>query len=284
MDSQEGEAGNDMKRLIMYILTGILVCLFMGTPASAGRTLAVAVNPNWPPMEMKDKTGKLSGYEIDLIQAIGEEAGFQIQFVEVPWRKIFSGLEEGKYDVVIASVSITDARKEKYDFSTPYFTAEQLLVVPKAKAEETCREKILAAFKLTTGAEALRLYQKNSITFYTVEETENAFRDLSKGLLDGIFCDSPLAMEYTAYNSKYKDKFAIATVTMPDDYVLPKEQYGMAVKKGNAEVLGLINLGLKAVRDKGIEGQIRSRWIRSPELDLGCKQPEKEGTPSPMVE
>ena len=131
----------DMRRWITYILVGILLCVFPGIPAFAVQTLVVAVNPCWPPMEMKDSKGKISGYEIDLIKAMGNEAGFKVKFVEVPWKNIFNGLDGGKYDAVLASISITDARKEKFDFSEPYFTTEQLFVVPKAKVEEPLRKK-----------------------------------------------------------------------------------------------------------------------------------------------
>jgi polar amino acid transport system substrate-binding protein len=267
----------DMKRWINYLLAGILLCMFMSTPVFAGKTLVVAVNPNWPPMEMKDKKGKITGYEIDLINAMGEATGFQIKFIEVPWKTIFTGLEKGTYDVVMASVSITESRKDKYDFSEPYFTTEQLFVVPKAKREEPLREKSIAAFKLTTGAEALRLYQKVNIAFYTVEESDKAFNDLSKGFIDGILCDSPMAVDYATYNNTYKDKFALTTCLLPDGVQIPKENYGIAVRKGNAEVLDLINQGLHAVKEKGIESKIRTKWIKPSELGTGPGLPGKEG-------
>jgi polar amino acid transport system substrate-binding protein len=251
--------------------------MFMSTPVFAGKTLVVAVNPNWPPMEMKDKKGKITGYEIDLIEAMGEAAGFQVKFIEVPWKTILTGLEKGTYDAVLASVSITESRKDKYDFSEPYFTTEQLFVVPKAKREEPLREKSIAAFKLTTGAEALRLYQKVNIAFYTVEETDKAFKDLSKGLIDGVLCDSPMAVDYATCNNTYKDKFALTTCLLPDGVQIPKENYGIAVRKGNAEVLDMINQGLHAVKEKGIESEIRTKWIKPSELGTGPCLPGKEG-------
>jgi polar amino acid transport system substrate-binding protein len=266
----------ELKRWINYLLAGMLLCVFLSTPALAGKTLVVAINPNWPPMEMKDKKGKITGYEIDLIKAMGEAAGFRVKFVEVPWKTIFTGLEKGKYDAVMASVSITEARKDKYDFSEPYFTTEQLFVVPKAKREEPLREKSIAAFKLTTGAEAIRLYQKVNIAFYTVEETDKAFKDLSKGFIDGILCDSPMALDYATGNNNYKDKFALTTCILPDGVQIPKEYYGIAVRKGNAEILDLINRGLQAVKEKGIDSELRTKWIKSSELVTFSSLPSKD--------
>lgn len=261
-----------MRRLISYLLTTICICLVFNGPALAGKTLKIAINPYFPPMEMKDKKGKVSGYEIDLMNAMAEAAGFQVKYVEVPWKDILSGLDKDKYDAVLASVSITEARKEKYDFSDPYFTSEQVFVVPKGKGEEPLKGKTIAAFKLTTGAEALRLYQKVSICFYTAEETEKAFRDLSKGFIDGVLCDSPVALDYAANNKSYKDKFATISGLMPKGVQIPKENYGIVVKKGNTETLDLINQALQSVRNKGLETQLKSRWIQNSEL-IACQGP-----------
>ncbi|HRW80208.1 MAG TPA: transporter substrate-binding domain-containing protein [Desulfomonilia bacterium] len=247
---------------ILLTLIGVLLCMAVTAHAYDGKEIAIAVSSTWPPMEMKDQKGKITGYEIDLIDAIASELGLKVKYVDVPWRKIFNELDNGTYDAVIASVSITDGRKVKYDFSEPYFTAEQLLVVPKARADEPLNGKTIAAFKLTTGAETIRLYQKCNITFYTVEETERAFKDLSKGYVDGILCDSPLALNYAVFNEQYKGSFAVRTAVIPDGCPVPREDYGIVVKKGNMELLGLINQGLQAVREKGIESKLREKWIK----------------------
>lgn len=253
---------NQLRWRALLIPVFFLVCIAVTSQAPAARKVIVAVNSNWPPMEMTDKKGKPIGYEIDLINAVAREAGFQVQFTNVPWKRIFNELDAGKYDAVIASVTITDGRKEKYDFSEPYFTAEQYLVVPKANAQVPLNGKTIAAFKFTTGAEAIRLYQKVNITFYTVEESEQVFKDLSKGFIDGILCDSPLAVNYVLFNKKYSGKFAIKTDAVPEGCTSNLEEYGIVVKKGNAELLSLINQGLKAVKEKGLETKIREKWMK----------------------
>jgi len=277
-----------MKRLLPCLLAAICLCITFSTPVLAGKILTVAINPNFPPMEMKDKKGIVSGYEIDLMKAMGQEAGFQVKFVEVPWKDIFGGLDKNKYDAVLASVSITDGRKEKYDFSEPYFTSEQIFVVPKAKLGEPLRGKNIAAFKLTTGAEALRLYQKVNICYYTVEEVETAFKDLSKGFIEGVLCDSPVALDYAVNNKSYKDKFATTFGLMPQGVHIPKEHYAMVVRKGNAETLELLNRGLKAVREKGIEDTIRSKWMLNTDLIARAGSLEREkplvNSPKPTLE
>lgn len=245
------------------------MCLFMNSLAFAEKTLVVAVSANWPPMEMKDSRGNITGYEVDLLEAIAEEAGFKVKMVNVSWRNIFNDLNAGRYDAVMASVSITDARREKFDFSEPYFTAEQILLLPKAKAEMRLAGKTIAVFKLTTGAETIRANQRCNITYYTVEETDLAFRDLSKGFIDGVLCDSPVAYTYAA---KYSGSLVLKGNACAPAKKPANEEYGIAVRKGDSQTLDLVNRGLKAVRSKGMEAKIRDKWFKQIVLAYGAKQ------------
>jgi polar amino acid transport system substrate-binding protein len=248
-----------MKKFIPCIIFVILMCLLINNLAFAEKNLVIAVNANWPPMQMQDSKGNISGYEIDLLKAIAEEAGFKVKMVNISWRNIFNGLKAGKYDAVMASVSMTDARKENFDFSEPYFTAEQILLIPKAKANAQLAGKTIAVFKLTTGAEAVRSTQRCNITYYTVEETDQAFKDLSKGFVDGVLCDSPVGLNYAA---KYNGKFVMKGDVCAQAKKSANEEYGIAVKKGDFQTLDLINKGLKALKDKGIEAKIKEKWFK----------------------
>lgn len=258
-----------MKKLLSCFMSVILMCLFMSSLAFAEKNLVIAVNANWPPMQMKDSKGNISGYEVDLLKAIAAEAGFKVKMVNVSWRDIFNDLKAGKYDAVMASVSMTDARKEKFDFSEPYFTAEQILLVPKSKANAQLAGRTMAVFKLTTGAEAVRSTQGCNITYYTVEETDQAFKDLSKGFVDGVLCDSPVAYNYAA---KYNGKFVLKGDACALAKKSANEEYGIAVKKGDSQTLDLINKGLKAVKDKGIEAKIKDKWFKQILLASGAKK------------
>jgi polar amino acid transport system substrate-binding protein len=258
-----------MKKLLSYFISVILMCLFMSSLAFAEKNLVIAVNANWPPMQMKDSKGNISGYEVDLLKAIAAEAGVKVKMVNVSWRNIFNDLKAGKYDAVMASVSMTDARKEKFDFSESYFTAEQILLVPKAKANAQLTGKTIAVFKLTTGAEAVRRTQGCNITYYTVEETDQAFKDLSKGFVDGVLCDSPVAYNYAA---KHNGKFVLKGDACALAKKSANEEYGIAVKKGDSQTLDLISKGLKAVKCKGIEAKLKDKWFKHILLASGAKK------------
>ena len=238
------------------------ICIFLSSGVFAQKTIVVAVDGDWPPMKMKDAQGNIIGYEMDMIKAIGAEAGFQVSIIEVPWENIFEGLNAGKFDAIMASVSITDQRKEKFDFTLPYFSAEQLLVVPKSLVVKSFEGKTIAAFEATTGAAALKKSELVSKKFYPVSEMENPFKDMADGKIDGVICDTPVAINYAFLKDAYKGKFAIVSEQSVLGKPSGKEEYGIVVKKGNTEVLDLFNNGIKTVNAKNIDTGIKAKWIK----------------------
>jgi polar amino acid transport system substrate-binding protein len=240
----------------------LFLCFFFCSCAYAQRPIVVAVDGDLAPMKMKDDKGNLTGYEVDMIKAMAEEAGFQVTLVEVPWKDIFSGLEAGKYDAVLSSVSITAERKKKYDFTQPYFSAQQLLVIPKSLAEASLEGKTIAAFEATTGASALRKSAVIQKKFYPLARTELPFKDLADGKIDGVLCDTPVAINHAILNEAYAGKFAITSEKTVLGKPSAREEYGMVVKKGNVEVLTLLNKGLKGVAAKNIDNRLKDKWIK----------------------
>lgn len=95
-------------------------------------TLVAGMEGNWAPWSYHDlDTNEVIGYDADTARAIGEKLGVEVQIVEAPWESLFAGLDDGRYDIVINGVEVTDERSEKYDFSEPYAYIHTALVVRK---------------------------------------------------------------------------------------------------------------------------------------------------------
>lgn len=249
----------DVRRILACVGAAILMCLIVSSAAYAGRTITVAVGGDIPTMKMKDSSGALTGFEIDMVKAIASEAGFQVKFVEVPWKNLYNDLNAGKYDAVVASVSITSGKKNRFGISEPYFSTGQVLVVPKSKANLSMNGRNIGVFKLSQTADKVRRSGAN-LTYFTAQETEQAFRDLAKGNVDGVLCDAPVALGYVS--GKYSGKFCLSSDSCILDPSLKKEDYGIVCKKGNSEVLGMINKGLAAVKSKDTDDKIMAKWFR----------------------
>ena len=252
-----------MKRAVFIFLAFVLL---LGSVVGCGPTqeaspapkmakYVVATDATWPPMEMVDETTKeFIGFDIDLMKAIAAEAGFEVEFRNAAWDGIFSGLAAGEYDAVISSVTITDERKQQFDFSNPYINAGQIVIVRVENTDINSHNdlggKTVAAQIGTTGAMAVQEIAGATLKQY--DEIGFAFEDLLAGRVDAVVCDTPVAADYAGV--QYAGKIKLVGEPFTDEY------YGIMVKKGNAELLNQINAGLKAVQEKDIDQQLMVKW------------------------
>ncbi|BBA71827.1 basic amino acid ABC transporter substrate-binding protein [Geobacter sulfurreducens] len=250
----------NLVRRTLMVLTLAAVCLTAAVPRqaeAAGRTVTVATDATWPPMEMVDANKKIVGFDIDFMNAIAKEAGFAVQFKNTAWDGIFAGLGAGRYDAIISSVTITDERKKQYDFSDPYINIGQILVVPKTEKAASLaglKGKKVGAQIGTTGA--FEIKKVKGVELKNYDEIGLAFEDMAAGRIVGVVCDEPTAAHYALQKAEYKNKFKIVGKSFT------AESYGIVVKKGDKELLALINKGIKAVKAKKVDEQLRKKWLR----------------------
>lgn len=238
------------------ILCALFLALLLAQPALA-KSVVVAQDATWPPMEYLDESKQIIGFDTDFMKAVAKEAGFEIQFKNVAWDGIFAGLETGQYDAVCSSVTITDERKNAMDFALPYFKVRQAMVVPKAVTAKTVEEmkgKTLGAQIGTTGYFVIKKVEGVNAKSY--DEIGLAMEDLFNGRIDGVVCDDPVAAQFALQKAEYAEKLKIAAVLETGD-----EFYGVAVKKGNKDLVDLLNKGIKAVQEKGIDKELRAKWL-----------------------
>jgi polar amino acid transport system substrate-binding protein len=250
-----------LRKLITGLMLAVLVLGVMSCAKKEPAKITIATDATWPPMEMVDTNKNIVGFDIDLMNAAAKAGGFVVEFKNTAWDGIFAGLENGKYDAVMSSVTITDERKNTMDFSLPYINAGQILVV-KTETEgvtkiDDLKGKTVGAQIGTTGAfEIDKVKAADKITEKTYDEIGLAFADLANGRIAGVVCDNPTAAQYALQNDTYKGKLKIVGERFTEEY------YGVAVKKGNAKVLDVINAGLKKVLDSGANKAIEDKWLK----------------------
>ena len=251
--------------MLRKILTGIVLASLLLTVASCAKKepakITIATDATWPPMEMVDTNKNIVGFDIDLMNAAAKAGGFSVEFKNTAWDGIFAGLENGKYDAVMSSVTINDERKKTMDFSIPYINAGQILVVKSEVNGVTklddLKGKTVGAQIGTTGAfEIDKVKAADKMNEKTYDDIGLAFEDLVNGRIDAVVCDNPTAANYALQNDKYKGKLKIVGERFTEEY------YGVAVKKGNAKVLDVINAGLKKVLDAGENKAIEDKWLK----------------------
>jgi len=251
------------KRMLIAVLLLVGLCglAFAGATAEPGSKIVIATDATWPPMEMVDENKAIVGFDIDLMNAAAKAGGFTVEFKNTAWEGIFAGLENGNYDAVMSSVTITDDRKKAMDFSIPYVNAGQILVVRSETNGVTTladlKGKTVGAQIGTTGAyEIDKVKDANKIEEKTYDEIGLGFADLANGRIDAIVCDTPVAAQFALQTAEYKDKLKIVGKQFTEEY------YGVAVKRGNKKVLDVINAGLRKVLDSGDNKAIEAKWLK----------------------
>ena len=247
-----------MKIFRLLSAAAILLVSLSVTAMAAPKNFKVATDATWPPMEMVDTHKRIVGFDIDFLNAVAKEAGFTVTYKNTAWDGIFAGLESGKYDAIISSVTITEERKKKYDFSDPYIQIGQILVVPKTdmtsdKIADLKGKKVGAQIG-TTGA--FEVKKNPGVELKTYDEVGLAFEDMAAGRISGVVCDEPTAAHFALQKKEYRTKFKIVGAAFTH------EGYGITVKKGNIELLALLNKGIKAVKTKKIDEKLRKQWLR----------------------
>ena len=226
-------------------------------PAPA-KVYVVGTDAAYAPFESQNEKGEIVGFDIEVVQAIAAKAGFEVKFVNTPWEGIFNTLQQGDRDMVVSAVTITDERKQTMDFSDPYFDAAQLIAVKETSkvAKFADLKKLKVGVQTgTTGDEAVtKLLGKTSTNIKRFESTPLALKELEAGGVDAVVADNGVVAHYVANNPGGKFK----TVSDPE---FKPEQYGIAIKKGNSELLAKVNQGLAAIKADGTYAQIYAKYF-----------------------
>ena len=230
-------------------------------PAPAAKVYVVGTDAAYAPFESQNEKGEIVGFDIDVVKAAAQKAGIEVKFLNTPWEGIFNSLNQGDRDLLVSAITITAERKQTMDFSSPYFDAQQLIAVKKdskiAKFNDLKKLKV-GVQNGTTGDEVVtKLQGKDSANVKRFESTPLALKELEGGGVDAVVADNGVVVHYVNNNSDAKFK----TIT---DASFAAEQYGLAVKKGNTELLEKINKGLADIKTDGTYDQIYTRYFGAP--------------------
>jgi polar amino acid transport system substrate-binding protein len=230
-------------------------------PPPPAKVYAVGTDAAYAPFELQNEKAEIVGFDIDVVSAIAKKAGIEVKFVNTPWEGIFNTLQQGDRDLLVSSITITDERKQTMDFTDPYFDAQQLIAVKEnskvAKFDDLKKLKV-GVQTGTTGDEVVsKLQGKTSSNIKRFESTPLALKELEAGGVDAVVADNGVVINYVANNSGNKFK------TVSDKAFAP-EQYGIAVKKGNAELLTMLNKGLADIKADGTYDKIFAQYFGAP--------------------
>lgn len=218
-----------------------------------GEPLSVGSDIPYPPFE-QGKAGEYTGFDIELMEAIGEKIGRTPEFTDTSFETIFRDVAQGKFDAVISAATITEEREESVAFSDPYYLSEQAILVKEGSditGLEDLAGKTVGAQQGTTGLE-LGKEKANASELRPYPEGPDAVNALKSGTVEAVIIDAPVAQNAVEESGGVEIAEKVPT----------EEEYGIALAKDNSELLEEINQGLKEVIDDGTYTTIYEKWFK----------------------
>ncbi len=257
------------KRWRRWWLTFLLVVLLLPTGCGAlhgGKGLAriqdagvlrVAMDPSFPPFESIDGSGEIVGLDVDIAKALGARLGVRVEFVTTTYDGLYDALVTGRADVIISALYPDPSRTEDFAFSSPYFNAGEVLIVPPDSPIQTLEDvggrHILAVFGTDGHMEALRWQNiYNPPPQVTTAETEE---EALAALLEGR-CDGAIVSNLTALAAQMQGK----PVRIVQPFVTD-EIYVIAARREDADLIAALSQLLQQLAGDGTMDQLTRRWL-----------------------
>lgn len=224
----------------------------------ANGTLKVGIEGTYPPFNFQDESGQLTGFEVDFANALAKQLGVKAEFQPTKWDGILAALESKRLDVVINQVTISDERKQKYDFSTPYTVSGIQALTRKADANSIKSPADLAGKKVGVGLGTnYEQWLKENVPqadIRTYDDDPTKFQDLNVGRIDVILVDRLAAFEMV---EKTGDRLAVA------GDAFSRQESGIALRKGNPQLLAAIDAAIAKLRADGTLKQLSEKWFKT---------------------
>ncbi|MEO3946493.1 basic amino acid ABC transporter substrate-binding protein [Gorillibacterium sp. CAU 1737] len=224
---------------------------------ASGDVYKIATDANYAPMESMDKD-KIVGFDVDFLDAVMKQAGLKYKLTNTGWDPMQEYVKKGDYDAGVSSVSITDERKQSYDFSLPYFESTNMILVKegsdiksaldlkgkKVAVQSSTTADTLMTEIMGTGNTDLKKYESNTL----------AFLELDKGGVDAAVADIAIVKEYAKNNPTKK------FVLVEDKENFGAEFYGILYPK-NSELKAKLDPAIQAIIENGKYAEIYKKWF-----------------------
>jgi len=213
------------------------------------------------PWAMKDKTGKLIGFEIDVARRLAKDMGVDIKFVPTKWSGIIPALMTGKFDVIIGGMGIVPKRNLKVNFSIPYDYTGMSMVAHSQKAaglhklEDFNKPDIVIAARLGSTAVTATKKHLPKAKLRLFDDESQAYQELANGRVHAVVGSAPTP----AFQAlKYPDR-----LYLPLEAPFTREPIGFAVKKGDHDTLNFFNNWIRVVTAEGWIAERKQYWFRT---------------------
>ena len=248
-----------MKKKVLSVLLAAVMCLSItacGKGSASSDKIVFATNPEFPPFEFittEGVIGEFDGIDMAIASKIGEMCGMEVEMQSMEFDSLLIALANGQIDATIAGMTVTEERAKSVDFSTPYYTATQVMIVNEGsdiKKASDMEGKVISVVQGYTGETCV---SELGYEYEAFKKGTECVMELVNGKCDVVVMDSATAKKYVADNP--------GTVIVEDPDVFASEEYAIAVKKGNSELLDKINTAIEKMLEDGTISELSAKYI-----------------------
>jgi polar amino acid transport system substrate-binding protein len=237
-----------------FILATIAAAAFAGATAQAQdrSPLKVGTDATFPPMEFVE-AGNRTGFDVDLVEAIGKTLGRPIEWVDIDFKGLIPGLVSKRFDMAVSAIYITDERKKVVDFTNPYYAGGLVAMVkdnsPIRKLADLDGKKVT----VQVGTKSVSYLQEHypKVQRVEVEKNQEMFNLVDIGRADAAVTGKPAAYQYVRTRPGLKVL----------DEQLTTEEYGMALRKDEPQLTKAVNDAIAKLKADGTYAAIVKKWF-----------------------
>jgi arginine/ornithine transport system substrate-binding protein len=249
---------------VVVLVVALAVCgAGNASAADAKKKLRIGTEGAYPPFNLVDKTGQVQGFDIDIAKALCKEMGMECEFKVQDWDGLIPGLLAKKFDAIVASMSITDERKQKVDFTNKYYQTPARFVAKKGAgitiSKEGLKGKTVGVQRATIHENFVRDMFGDAVTIKAYATQDEANMDLVAGRLDLVIADATVLLGGFLSTDAGKGFEFVGP-----SYVDKKwfgEGVGIAVRKGDTDLLQKLNKAIAAIRANGVYQKINAKYF-----------------------
>lgn len=220
--------------------------------ASKKETIVMATNAEFPPYEYYDGD-KIVGIDAEFAEAIADKLGMELEITDIAFDSIIPAVQSGKADFGAAGMTVTDERKTQVDFTDTYYTGRQVIIV--AEGSEIAGPEDLSGKKIGVQQGTVGdMYTTDEFGDESIERFSKgveAVQALMQGKVDAVVIDDQPAQTFVSQNEGLQ--------ILETEYV--EDNYAMAVKKDNAELLEKLNTAIRELKEDGTLDEIVAKYI-----------------------
>lgn len=246
-----------MKALKLFTPLAAALTLMASLCTSAQATddvMRVGTDATFPPMEFV-QDGKRTGFDIELIEAIGKQLNKKVEWVDIGFKGLIPGLISNRFDVAASAIYMTEERQKVVNFTDSYYRGGLAVLVLKEDASIDKPADLVAGKKISAqvGTKSIDFLKTNypAVTVVEVEKNQAMFDLLAIGRVNAAVTGRPAAVEY----AKRQPKVRVL------DEGLTTELYGFAIRKNDTELQQQMNQALQTLRSNGEYAALTQKWF-----------------------